>query len=192
MITASLQGVADLVIRRAQRQGFILPREVREELTQAGVADALWKDVIALARSALHYRQGRYYYRPPVSPRVARAQSQQRNLQKIVRQVILAHRRAHHQDERREEDRIDFIQPVVVVAEDQRRYTLLTRDLSATGIRLIGTRRFLGQKVRVLLPNPESPTPWSFLVHVLWTAAVGDDLVENGGAFLEVAPTEDA
>jgi hypothetical protein len=190
MITASLEGVADLVIRRAQRQGFILAREIREELTQAGVAESLWKDVVAIARSALHYQQGRYYYRAPVSPRVARAQSQQRAIQKTIRQLVDAHRKAHDQTERRGEDRIDFIQPVTVITEDQRSCTMLTRDLSATGIRLIGTRRFLGQKVRVQIPNPESTTPWSFLVHILWTAAVGDDLVENGGAFLEVETPE--
>jgi hypothetical protein len=192
MITASLEGIADLVIRRAQRQGFILAREIREELTNAGVADNLWKDVVAIARSALHYHQGRYYYRAPVSPRVARAQSQQRAIQKTIRQVVDAHRKAHDQAERRGEDRIDFIQPVTVVTEDQRSCTMLTRDVSATGIRLIGTRRFLGQKVRVLVPNPASSTPWNFLVHILWTAVVGDDLVENGGAFLEVETPEGA
>jgi len=186
MITASIQGIADLVIRRAQRQGFILPREIREELSNAGVDESLWKDVVAIGRAALNYRQGRYYYRAPVSPRVARAQSLQESIQKVVREVVQAHRSAREQTDRRGEDRIDFVQPVTVITEDQRRHTLLTRDLSATGIRLIGTRRFLGQKVRVLVPSPDSPTPWSFLVHILWTAAVGDDLVENGGAFLEV------
>jgi hypothetical protein len=190
MITASLEGIADVVIRRAQRQGFILPREIREELAQAGVADSLWKEVVALARSALQYRQGRYYYRAPVSTRVAQAQSQQRAIQRIVREVVRAHRKAHDKTERRSEARIDFIQPVIVITEDQRTHTLLTRDLSGTGIRLIGTRRFLGQKLRVLVPNPDSSTPWSFLVHILWTAAVGEDLVENGGAFLEVDAPE--
>jgi hypothetical protein len=192
MITASLEGIADLVVRRAQRQGFILPREVREELTHAGVADVLWKDVVAIARPALHYRQGRYYYRAPISPRVAEAQSQQRAIQKIVRELVRAHRNAHDHGERRGEDRIDFVQPVTVVTEDRQTHTMLTRDLSATGIRLIGTRRFLGQKVRVLVPNPQSATPWSFLVHILWTAAVGADLVENGGAFLEVETPDGA
>jgi hypothetical protein len=89
---------------------------------------------------------------------------------------------------------------VKVRAEDGRECTLLSRDVSATGIRLIGTRRLLGQKVRVSIPRPGAATTdspraaagWSFLVRILWTCAVGDDLFENGGAFMEVAPGEPA
>src|SRR5262245_22114158 len=51
MILTNLQGVAELVVRRAQRQGFIVPREVREELNRAGVPSELWKDVVALGRA---------------------------------------------------------------------------------------------------------------------------------------------
>src|SRR4051794_14398995 len=78
MISTSLQAVADSVTRRAQRQGFIRPSEVREELSHAGFSENLWKDVLALARSALSYRHGRYYYRTPVSDRVLQEQTQQR------------------------------------------------------------------------------------------------------------------
>jgi hypothetical protein len=63
--------------------------------------------------------------------------------------------------------------------------TLLSRDLSTTGIRLVGTKRLLGQKVRVLIPNGEG-APLDFLVRILWTCPVGDDLVENGGTFISV------
>jgi hypothetical protein len=189
MISANLQGIADLVIRRAQRQGFVVPREVREVLTGAGLSGSLWKDVVAVARPSLRYRQGRYYYQAPVSPRVAQEQSQQRSIQRIVRQLIRQHKSASGNVERRGEDRVDFIQPVKVRTEDQREFTLLSRDLSATGIRLIGTRRFLGQKVSVAIPNPEGPNPWNFLVRILWTCPVGEDLVENGGTFLRVSST---
>ncbi len=187
MISANLQGIADLVIRRAQRQGFVLPREVREVLTDAGLSGSLWKDVVAVARPSLRYRQGRYYYQAPVSPRVAQEQSQQRTIQRVVRQLIRQHKKASGEVERRGEDRIDFIHPVQVRTEDRREFTLLSRDLSPTGIRLIGTRRFLGQKVRVVIPNPAGPHPWDFLVRILWTCPVGEDLVENGGTFIEVS-----
>jgi hypothetical protein len=186
MISTNLQGVAELVIRRAQRQSFVVPREVREELTRAGVPDSLWKDVLALARPSLRYRHGRYYYNAPVSARVREAESQQRGIHRAVRQLIRRHRPADAGPERREEDRLDFIQPVRVVTEDHREYTLLSRDLSATGIRLIGTRRLLGQKVRVTIPSADNTPPVTFLVRILWTCNVGDDLVENGGTFLEV------
>jgi hypothetical protein len=122
MISANLQGIADLVIRRAQRQGFVLPREVREVLTEAGLSTSLWKDVVAVARPSLRYRQGRYY-QAPVSPRVAREQSQQRTIQKVVRQLIRQHQKASGDVERRGEDRIDFIQPVRVRTEDSREFT---------------------------------------------------------------------
>jgi hypothetical protein len=187
MISTNLQGVAELVIRRAQRQGFIVPREVREVLTGAGVSEALWKDVVAVARPSLSYRRGRYYYTPPVTDRVRQEQSHQHAIQQAVRQLIREHRNAAGRVERREEDRLDFIQTVKVTTEDQREFTLLTRDISATGLRLVGTRRLLGQKVRVVIPGPDGGAPWTFLVRILWTCAVGEDLVENGGTFLEVS-----
>jgi hypothetical protein len=187
MITTDLQGIAEAVVRRAQRQGFVLPREVREELAGAGQAEELWKDVVALARPALKRRQGCYYYTAPVSARVRQEQSRQRTLQRAVRQLIRQYRAAARPQERRGEDRMDFIQPVQVRTEDGRAHTLLSRDLSATGIRLIGSRGFLGQKLHVLIPRPGEEASWDFLVHILWTCAVGDNLYENGGPFLEVA-----
>lgn len=187
MISTNLQGVAELVMRRAQRQGFIVPREVREELVHAGVPDSMWKDVVALARPALSYRNGRYYYRPPVSARVREEQLQQRDISKAVRQLIRRQREVAQETERRGEDRYDFVQTVQVIAEDEREWTFLSRDLSSTGIRLIGTRRLLGQKVRVLIPQPDTAEPLTFLVRILWTCSVGDDLVENGGTFVEVS-----
>lgn len=185
MISANLQGVAELVIRRAQRQGFVVPREVREELTRVGVPETLWKDVVAVARPALTYRRGRYYYQPPVSARVQEQESQQRAVRRIIQQIIKDHRDTASRVERRGEERIDFIQPVTVVTEDAQEITQLSRDLSPTGIRLIGTRRLLGQKVHVLLPSGGGQ-PRRFLVRVLWTCAVGVDLFENGGTFLGV------
>jgi hypothetical protein len=187
MIVTNLQGIAEAVSRRAQRQGFIVPREVREELTQAGLPQSLWKNVLDLARTSLNYRQGRYYYSAPVTARVAAEQSHQRHIQRAIRQIIQQHHSATHRIERREEDRTDFIQPVKVRTEDQREFTFLSRDLSATGIRLIGTRRLLGQKVHVILPTSDETSPHEFLVRILWTCPVGDDLVENGGTFISVA-----
>lgn len=186
MISTNLQGVAELVIRQAQRQGYILPRQVRTVLSGAGVCESLWKDVLAVARSSLVYRKGRYYYTAPVSDRVRQEQVQQRGIQRAIREIIHHHRGAAR-IERREDDRIEFVQPVKVRTEDGREFTLLTRDLSATGIRLIGTRRFLGQKIRVTIPIADSTKTREFVVRILWTCAVGDDLVENGGTFLEVA-----
>ena len=60
MISTSLRGAAELVTRRARRQGYIVPQEVREELAHAGVPEDLWKDVVALARPSLSYRRGKY------------------------------------------------------------------------------------------------------------------------------------
>jgi hypothetical protein len=187
MISTNFQGVAELIVRRAQRQGFVVPREVRTVLAENGLSGSLWKDVVAVARPSLSYRRGRYYYRAPVSDRVAQIQRQQRGIQRAVRRIIRGQRKTRDRVERRGQERVDFILPVRVTAEDGSEYTLLTRDLSATGIRLIGTRRLLGQKIRVRLPDPEGGEGWEFLVRVLWTCPVGEDLVENGGAFVEAA-----
>lgn len=186
MISTNLQGVAELVTRRARRQGFVVPQEVREELTLAGVPESMWKDVIALARPTLTLKKGRYYYSPPVSDRVRREQTQQRDVIKVIRQLIRAHRKEAKEFERRGEDRYDFVQTVKVITEDERELTLISRDLSSTGIRLVGTHRLLGQKVCVQIPRPACDEPYTFIVRILWTCAVGEDLVENGGSFLEV------
>jgi hypothetical protein len=187
MISASLQGIAELVIRRARRQGFIVPREVREELAHGGLAEGLWKDVLALARPSLRYRHGRYYYCDPVSERVRKKETQRRQVEQAVREIIKQHRAAIDRVERRQQDRVDFIQAVQVITEDQTELTLLSRDLSTTGIRLIGTRRLLGQKVLVRIPRGEGQVPWEFRVQILWTCVAGDGLIENGGSFLDFA-----
>jgi hypothetical protein len=181
----SLQGVADEVVRRAQRQGYVVAREIREELAQAGLPESVWKDVLALARPSLTYRRGRYYYAAPVSERVRAEQSQQQDVRRAVERLVGQPQGGAGGVERREQGRVDFIQQVQVTTEDNRTFTLLTRDLSATGLRLIGTRRLLGQKVRVRIAA--GGADFDFTVRVLWTCPVGEDLVENGGTFISVA-----
>jgi hypothetical protein len=190
MIAENLQGVAESVIRRAQRQGFITPEGVREELAEAGLSDALWKEVVALARPSLRRRQGRYYYAGPISARMRQEQTQKRDIHRAVRELLAQHSAAEGRVERRGEGRIEFVQEVEVVAEDGQTIRLVTRDLSATGIRLVGTQRLLGQKVKVHIPRLDHAAPWTFLVRILWTCAVGNALFENGGAFLEVIAGE--
>lgn len=97
-----------------------------------------------------------------------------------VHQVTSAYQEARRKVERREAGRIEFIQPVVVTTEDGRRLTVLSRDLSTSGIRLIGTRRLLGQKINIRMGV------YDFVARVLWSCPIGDDLVENGGNFLSV------
>ena len=102
-----------------------------------------------------------------------------------MRRLIRQHKAAAR-IERRVEDRLDFIQSVKVRTEDGREHTLLSRDLSSTGIRLVGTVRLLGQKVRVSFAADAGSEPSHFTVRILWTCAIGDDLFENGGSFLNV------
>ena len=186
MTANNLQSVAEQVVLRAERQGHVVAEEVREELARADLDGTLWKDVLALARSSLSYRDdGRYYYTAPVSERVRAEQSQQRDTRSAVARIIEHHRSGADRPERREKGRIDYVQVVKVITDDNRTLTLLTRDLSETGVRLIGTRRLLGQKVRVFIPAPEGGH-LEFVVRVLWTCPVGEDLVENGGAFVSM------
>jgi hypothetical protein len=186
MPAATLQQVADAVVRRAQRQGYVVPREVRSELRLAGLAEDQWKKALELARTTLIYRQGRYYHKAAVSPKLEQAERQRQAVQKALRGLLRSHRRRAREQERRGEVRVDFVQPVKVQTEDGKEYTLLTRDLSTTGVRLIGTRRLLGQKIHLFLPRDEGAAPYRLVVRILWTCAVGDDLFENGGSFVEL------
>ena len=182
----SLQEIADAIVRQAQRQGHVVPRNIRAELKLAGLPEEQWKDVAALAKGSLHYRQGRYHHVATVSPRMHEQQEMQRRIEKIVKQQIKAHKESNKQHERRGDARVDFVEPVRVRAEDGKEFILLSRDISPTGIRLVGTRRLLGNKVQVFLPQGEGNPPALLVVRILWTCALGEDLFENGGTFLEL------
>lgn len=181
-----LQVVAHAVVRRAARQGYVLPSEIREELAQKRMPKTQWKEVVALSQPTLRFRQGRYYYKPLVSPRMRQEQRHQRTIHTTVHQLVRQYKKCHSQGERRQQGRSDFVQPVKVRADHQRELTVLSRDLSETGIRLIGTQSLLGQKVELVIPRPEGGDPYCFLTRILWTCVVGDGLFENGGIFLEL------
>lgn len=102
-----------------------------------------------------------------------------------VRRLTEQYQEQRRKVERREQGRVDFIQQVQILLEDGREYGMLTRDLSSTGLRLIGTRRLLGQRVTVRVPLDTGHV--DFQVRILWTCPVGEDLVENGGTFLGVS-----
>jgi len=186
MLDPYLQPIADAVIRRAQRQGYVTPRDIRAELALAGLPATRWKDVVALAKNSLNYRQGRYYHVSTVSARLFQEQEQQRRIDKAIRKLVRQHRAAVKLRERRGQARSDFIQPVKVRTDDGKTWNLVSRDLSTTGIRLLGTKQLLGQKVQIEVPLPDDE-PMRLIVRILWTCAVGDDLFENGGNFLELA-----
>jgi hypothetical protein len=189
MEPSQLQQATENIVRRAQRQGFVQATEVREECRQAGLAEERWQEVITRAGTALLHRNERYYFVHPVTDRVRAEQAQQNDIHQAIQMLARWHRESPERLDRRAQDRIEFIVPVRVILEDGRQVTLLTRDLSPTGIRLIGGRRLLGQKIHVLVPSgqPDGGT-WDFQVRILWTCPLGDDLVENGGDFLTVTP----
>jgi hypothetical protein len=184
--TPAWQAVLEAVLRRARGHGSVTASDIREELTRGGIPEDYWQTVVDLTRPTLQHRDGRYHFVPSLSQRLKQEQRQQRHIQRTVRRLIRHYRRAADRVERREEGRFEFILPVTIRTEDQRELHVLTRDLSPTGIRLIGTRGLLGQKVRVEIPDSAGSEPASFLVRILWTCSVGDDLFENGGRFLEV------
>jgi len=186
MSSGPLQAVADAVLRLAKRQSYVLARDVRAELRIAGVPEEHWKEVLGLARPALVYRQGRYYHKDSFSPRLQKEHAQQHAVQKAIRRLIKQHRSHAKENERRGQARVDFIHPVKVRTEEGIEYTLVSRDISATGIRLLGTRRLLGQKVQIDLPAGEGEPTCRLAVRILWTCALGEDLFENGGNFLEL------
>lgn len=185
-IRAQLTSVVDSVVHRAHRQGFVLARDIRAELGRTDLPEAKWKDVVALAGTSLHYHKGRYYHSSAFSPRLVEEQEQQEEIRRAIRRVIRLHRAAAAQHDRRQADRITYLQPVVVEDQEGKRMNLLCRDLSTSGLRLLGLHRLLGQKVRVYLSVGPEDSPYCLLVRILWTCAVVDGLFENGGSFVEL------
>ena len=186
MASHELDSVAEAVRRLAKRQGFVTSRDVRSELRIAGETEETWKDVLALLRDSLVHRQGRYYDKDAFSPRLQKEHAQQQKIIKAIKKLIKLHKGRNKTDERRGQARIDFVQPVKIRTEDGKEFSLLSRDLSATGVRLLGTKRLLGQKVQLELPDGKGEAACRVLVRILWTCAVGDDLFENGGSFMEL------
>src|SRR5262249_47699595 len=111
IIATNLQTIADQIVLRAQRQGSLQGRAVRGELLAAGLSESLWKDVLALARGSLSYRNDHYYYTASVSERVRAEQSQQQDVRSAV-ESLTRDQTAAGGVERREQDRFDFVQPV--------------------------------------------------------------------------------
>jgi len=185
IMSEAMAQVAEAVIRRAQRQGYVVPRDIRAEMKLAGLAEDDWKTVVEQAKASLNYRQGRYYHVSAVSPRLHEEQQHLQIVSKLVKQLIKRHREAAKERERRGQIRTDFVTPLKITTEDGKEHRLMSRDISATGIRLLGTQRLLGQKVTVWLAALEGEVPVGVATRILWTCAVGDGLYENGGNFLE-------
>jgi hypothetical protein len=81
---------------------------------------------------------------------------------------------------------VEFCRPALVEANDGRLLHLFSREISLSGIRLLSGTSLHGLKVRIWVPFAEAGEPTRcFRVHILWSVAVGDNLFENGGIFLE-------
>jgi hypothetical protein len=123
--------------------------------------------------------------RAAVSPRLREQQQNERDIHRVVGELVRLHKQTARA-ERRRQDRVDFLQSVHVRLENQRELQLLSRDLSKAGIRLIATESLLGQKLLVTVPRPDNGESATFQVRILWTCSIGDGLFENGGSFLEL------
>jgi hypothetical protein len=186
MLRKEMQRIVNRVCCRASRQGYLLGQEVRDELAAAGLPGALWVDVVSLARDMLNNRDGCQCY-PTVASSSGQEQDRQRQLQRAVRELIRDYRSCTDQERRRHKRLHGAIQPVQVETEDGRKSTLLSCDLSTHGIRLIGPKTLLGQKLRITLPTRAATEQRCFVVQIVWSKLVSDGLYENGGAFSDIS-----
>ncbi len=191
MAATELQAVASAVLRLAQQRGHIVPRDIRTELGRAGLDESRWKEVVELLRESLHYRQGRYHaLHPAGSPRLEQAQQDRQRVQDAVEDVLRGQRSAAdpsegRQDERRQDQRQRFARPVRIETEDGETLTVMSQDLSPSGIRFIANRSLLGRKVHVCLPQAGGVEEVILAARILWTTFVAEGLFENGASFLE-------
>src|SRR6516164_7952350 len=109
MSKTDLQTVAHAVVRRAERQGFVLPSEIRAELAHQSIPQKQWKEVVALSRPALRYRHGKYYFKALVSPRMREEKRHQRAVHVTVRQLIREYKKNNALADRRQQGRMDFV-----------------------------------------------------------------------------------
>jgi hypothetical protein len=83
--------------------------------------------------------------------------------------------------------RIAFVRRLRAETEDGRSVTVLSRDLSVNGIRLVAPNSMLGKKLRVTIPMLELRDHVCFSVQIVWSKVVSGGVFENGAVFLEVA-----
>src|SRR5207244_10313280 len=105
MAPTELHRVADLLVQRAQREGFIRSGDIRAELVQAGLAEEAWEQVVALAGPALVYAKGRYY--PAQSTKLSPTRGPQR-IERVAARLIRHCRATAAREERRRASRMDF------------------------------------------------------------------------------------
>lgn len=189
----ALQAIVDSVLGLAQRRGSISADDIRAELRQVGVPDSRWEEVVALAQPALHCRNGEYYYVASgldrLRQRPLQTHQQTEVVRKAVRDMVRSYRVFSVDAERRSERRIPFVQSVCVRLTDQPGsdgMRFMTRDISVKGLRLVGGCSLSGQKVSIDVPSPGGgATAWTFLVQILWSSPVGNQIFESGGLFLD-------
>ncbi len=181
MLKTDMQRMVEVVCDRAQKQGCVSPQEVRDALARAGLPEGRWLEVVSLAGDMLRNRDGCFYYAGPASGQ----QRRRRRLSRAVRQLIRSYR-SSVRDERRRQGRFDFVHPVQVRTEDGRTFTLLSCDLSTSGIRLVAPFSLLGKKIWITIPGSAHAADRCFYVQVVWSSLIGEGLYENGGSFLRV------
>ncbi len=187
MLKTAMQRIVEIVCRRAHEQGFVSPQEVRAVLASAGLPEDQWLEVVSLAGDMLSNHDGRIYYRGPTA---GHGEPHHRRLGRAVRQLMRGYQ-SSGLDERRRQGRLDFVQPVRVDTEEGRTFTLLSCDVSTSGIRLVAPLSLLGKKLRVTLPDTDGARERCFYARVVWSSLVGDGLYENGAAFLDIAAAAD-
>lgn len=187
MTSAQLLSVAESVLRRAEKQGFVIPLDIRGELLQAGQDESRWKEVVELLRDSLKFRQGRYYFIGEGKEKLTQEKQQRTNVREMLQELLEQVKNNQDPKDRRQEERIPYTQPLKILTEDNLELTVLSQDLSPSGIRFIANRSFLGRKVRILLPKvDQDPEHLMLVVRILWTTGVTEGLFENGGTFLEM------
>jgi hypothetical protein len=125
------------------------------------------------------------FRRSQINPRL-QAERLKKEVNSAVKELIRQFKHSNASEERRRQGRFEFLQTIKVRLENDREFTVLSRDLSVDGIRMVGTSSLLGQKIQVIIPRPNQPEPLKLRARILWTCAVADGLFENGGNFLEL------
>jgi hypothetical protein len=190
MNSPELHSVAQSVLSRARRQGYILPREIRMELKEAGQSTTLWKQVVNLIGPSLKYRNGRYYAQSSLT-QLQREQNNLKHIRETLQEFLQKYQTPKSSDERRKEDRACYLRSVKIQTEDQQELTVLCQDLSLSGIRLVTERCLLGRKVRLYLPGPQGPDyPIIIAMRIVWSQSIADGLYKSGGTFLELISQE--
>ena len=182
-----LNRVAKAIVSRAREQGYVRSLDIRDELKRNGEPARAGKTWCA-GGPAAGAEERPLLLRLSAANADSQGTPQPSGGQAGGTALIRTYKAACVSVERRDHAAFTSSSPFASSARMGRNTTCSCRiSHSAESASWATARLARAESTRARAQHRQGPGQWQFSVHFLWSATVGDNLVESGGIFLEVA-----